>query len=142
MSRFVGQKSTKKRSKLEKLLRQDHSDVYFDNDRLNDQLSLQIDELTREKYRKDLERELEVGKLRKEIHELNLLKLGEEEEEPTHVKPGRPHTTGITTVNILRFLNSNPLYIGRLFHCYMLDESICLLGFMLSLLFYFYGKFY
>lgn len=96
MSRFVGQKSTKKRSKLEKLLRQDHSDVYFDNDRLNDQLSLQIDELTREKYRKDLERELEVGKLRKEIHELNLLKLGEEEEEPTHVKPGRPHTTGDT----------------------------------------------
>ena len=38
---------------------------------------------------------------------------------------------------------SNPLYTGRLFHCYILDESICHfngVGSILSLLFYFDGK--
>lgn len=98
MSRFVGQKSTKKRSKLEKLLRQDHSDVYFDNDRLNDQLNVRIEELSREKYRNDLEREIEIGKLRKEIRKFSRLKAGEEDEEETkeRPRPGRPHTTGNT----------------------------------------------
>lgn len=105
MSRFAGQKSTKKRSKLEKLLRQDHSDVYFDNDRLNDQLTLRIDELKREKYRNDLEREIEVAKLRKEYHELNLLKTEEGEEETEKVRPGRPHTTG--TYGFVRSANPN-----------------------------------
>ena len=36
----------------------------------------------------------------------------------------------------------NPLYTGRLFHCYMLDQSIChfrYVGSILSLLFYFYA---
>ena len=37
----------------------------------------------------------------------------------------------------------NPMYTGRLFHCHMLDESICHcrgIGSMLSLLFYFLWK--
>ena len=37
----------------------------------------------------------------------------------------------------------NPFYIGRLFHCYMLDESICNFGgagCVLFLLFYFWWK--
>ena len=37
----------------------------------------------------------------------------------------------------------NPLYTGRFFHCYMLDESTCHLedvGSILSLLFYFWLK--
>ena len=97
MSRY---KSTKKRSKLEKLLRQDHSDVYFDNDRLNDQLLIRIDQLEREKYRNDLERETEIFELRKEYRKLNLLKdeneQEEEDEEKDKYRPSRPHTvTGI-----------------------------------------------
>ena len=96
MSRFVGQKSTKKRSKIEKIIRQDHSDVYFDNDRLTDQLNVRIDQLKKEKLRNDLQRELEVFKLRKEIEELRHQTTDDEEEIAEHVTPGRPHTTGIS----------------------------------------------
>ena len=41
--------------------------------------------------------------------------------------------------------DSNPLYTGGLFHCYMLDESICHIrdvGSILSLLYYFSWKSY
>ena len=40
-------------------------------------------------------------------------------------------------------IDFNPLYIGGIFHCYMLDESDCHfrgVGSILSLLFYFNGK--
>ena len=93
MSRY---KSTKKRSKLEKLLRQDHSDVYFDNDKLNDQLLVKIDELKREKYRHDLEYETEIFELRKEYRKLSLLKNEiddeDDDEKEETLKLPRPHT--------------------------------------------------
>lgn len=91
MSRY---KSTKKRSKLERLLRQDHSDVYFDNDKLNDQLLIKIDELKREKYRHDLEHETEIFELRKEYRKLILQKNedDDDEEEEDIYRPTRPHT--------------------------------------------------
>ena len=41
---------------------------------------------------------------------------------------------------LVRKWNINPLYTGGLFHCYILEESICHLrgvGSVLSLLFYF-----
>ena len=94
MSRFGGQKSTKKKSKIEKIIRQDHSDVYFDNDRLTDQLNARIEELKKEKLRNDLERELEVFKLRKEIEALRLLQTDDDEDVNEHTNVGRPHTTG------------------------------------------------
>ena len=105
MSRY---KSTKKRSKLERLLRQDHSDVYFDNDKLNDQLLIRIDELKREKYRHDLEHETEIFELRKEYRKLILLKNeddDDEEEEGDTYKLSRPHTvTGMDLSGIARIV--------------------------------------
>ena len=104
MSRY---KSTKKRSKLERLLRQDHSDVYFDNDKLNDQLLIRIDELKREKYRHDLEHETEIFELRKEYRKLILLKNedDDEDEEEDIYKLSRPHTvTGMNLSGTVRIV--------------------------------------
>ena len=100
MSRFGGQKSTKKKSKIEKIIRQDHSDVYFDNDRLTDQLNARIEELKKEKLRNDLERELEVFKLRKEIEALRLLQTDDDDDVKEHTNVGRPHTTGTNIASV------------------------------------------
>ena len=45
----------------------------------------------------------------------------------------------------LSYLVFNPLYTDRLFHCYVLDKSVCNfrgVGSILSLYFIFDGKFY
>ena len=112
MSRY---KSTKKRSKLEKLLRQDHSDVYFDNDKLNDQLLVKIDELKREKYRHDLEYETEIFELRKEYRTLSLLKNEiddeDDDEKEDTLKLSRPHTvTGMDLIFQQNFYSSCILF--------------------------------
>ncbi|XP_060558939.1 caldesmon-like [Ruditapes philippinarum] len=78
------------RTKLETLLRQDHSDVYFDNERLNDQLNLRIDDMQKELLRNDLQRGVEIGKLRQEIREFKALQTSNQEEKET---APRPHTS-------------------------------------------------
>lgn len=82
----------KKRTKLEKLLRQDHSDVYFDNDRLNDQLNLHIECMQKELYRHDLQRNVEISKLRQEVTELKALLRSNREDEARDLEQ-RPHTS-------------------------------------------------
>lgn len=85
----------KKRTELEKLLRQDHSDVYFDNERLNDQLNLRIGEMQKEMYKNDIQRGVEIGKLRQEIREFRALQVSNQKElDQTDAAP-RPHTSGM-----------------------------------------------
>lgn len=43
----------KSRTKLEQLFRQDHSDVYFNNDRLNDDLVSRIEGMEKEMHKHD-----------------------------------------------------------------------------------------
>lgn len=90
----------KKRTQLETLLRQDHSDVYFDNERLNDQLNVRIDDMQKELLRNDLLRGVEIGKLRQEIREFKALQTSNQEEKES---APRPHTS------------------GRFFMCYLLN---------------------
>ncbi|KAL4233285.1 hypothetical protein ACF0H5_007969 [Mactra antiquata] len=63
----------KTKTKLESLLRQDHSDVYFDNERLNDQLNSRIDDMQKEMHKHDIQRGIEIGRLRQEIREFRAL---------------------------------------------------------------------
>ncbi|XP_045196339.2 uncharacterized protein LOC123551456 [Mercenaria mercenaria] len=80
----------KQRTKLERLMRQDHSDVYFDNEKLSDQLNLRIDDMQKELHKHDLQRGVEIGKLRQEIREFRALQTSNEEEKAA---APRPHTS-------------------------------------------------
>lgn len=83
----------KTKTKLETLLRQDHSDVYFDNERLNDQLNNRIGDMQKEMHKHDIQRGIEIGKLRQEIREFRALK-NKEEQSSGQSSPLRPHTSG------------------------------------------------
>lgn len=84
----------KKRTKLERLLRQDHSDVYFDNERLNDLLGLRIDDMHKELHRHDIQRGVEIGKLRQEIKEFRASQFANQQEREQNESAPRPHTSG------------------------------------------------
>ncbi|WAR08711.1 hypothetical protein MAR_018669 [Mya arenaria] len=54
---------------MEKLFRQDHSDVYFNNERLNEDLNGKIDEMKKDMYRQEMRRLTEIKLLQQEIKE-------------------------------------------------------------------------
>ncbi|KAH3737795.1 uncharacterized protein LOC127851511 [Dreissena polymorpha] len=82
----------KSRTKLEQLFRQDHSDVYFNNDRLNDDLVSRIEYMEKEMHKHDQLRGVEIFKLRQEMKEGRLLQLGHQEGDETDGRRVRPHT--------------------------------------------------
>ncbi|XP_069130818.1 uncharacterized protein [Argopecten irradians] len=54
-------KKDKKRNKLDQLLHIDHSDVYFENDRLDNELSRTIEQLCKDFHRVTLQHELDIN---------------------------------------------------------------------------------
>jgi len=81
-------------SKLQRLLRQDHSDVYFNNEKLNDVLNNRIDGMQRDMHRHDIQRGIEIKKLKREIHEARTLQPTSHCENNQGNIVIRPHTAG------------------------------------------------
>ena len=95
ISKMFGQGGrNKSRTKMEQLFRQDHSDVYFNNERLNETLNNRIDEMKKEMLKHNLKRLVEIKQLQKEIRDgQELVKLTARLEGDEKVAP-RPHTAG------------------------------------------------
>lgn len=83
-------------SKLQRLLRQDHSDVYFNNEKLNEELNNRIDNMQKDMHKHDIQRGIEIKKLKKEIYEAQWAH--SKVTGHTDCQPGqlaiRPHTAG------------------------------------------------
>lgn len=84
----------KKRTKLDELLHIDHSDVYFENDRLNDRLSRGLESMYKDQHRIYMQRHLEIKNLKKEIQEEQARQIANEEVNRITRRLMRPHTTG------------------------------------------------
>ncbi|KAK3593845.1 hypothetical protein CHS0354_011446 [Potamilus streckersoni] len=73
-------KRGKKKSKLEKILRQDHSDIHFENERLNEELSKKIDAIHKERHKHVMQRDADIKKLRREVEELEVMRVSSAKE--------------------------------------------------------------
>ncbi|KAL3882465.1 hypothetical protein ACJMK2_028802 [Sinanodonta woodiana] len=73
-------KRGKKKSKLEKILRQDHSDIHFENERLNEELSKKIDAIHKERHKHVMQRDADIKKLRREVEELEFMRVSSAKE--------------------------------------------------------------
>lgn len=67
-------KRGKKKSKIEQLLLVDHSNIYFENERLAERLAKLLDELHKDKHRQEMLRNIEIQELKREIDGLQAMK--------------------------------------------------------------------
>lgn len=84
----------KNMNNLQKLLRQDHSDVYFNNEKLNEELNNKIDSMQRDMHKHDIQRGIEIRKLKRQIHEARSHQLSSHGETRHAESNIRPHTAG------------------------------------------------
>lgn len=104
-------KRGKKKSKIEQLLLVDHSNIYFENERLAERLAKLLDELHKDKHRQEMLRNIEIQELKREIDGLQAMKEASTAQTkkflqslenyytglsalPKPEKKIRPHTTG------------------------------------------------
>lgn len=104
-------KRGKKKSKIEQLLLVDHSNIYFENERLAERLAKLLDELHKDKHRQEMLRNIEIQELKREIDSLQAMKEASSAQTkkflqslenyytglsaiPKPEKKVRPHTTG------------------------------------------------
>ncbi|XP_062617176.1 uncharacterized protein LOC134278892 [Saccostrea cucullata] len=103
-------KRGKKKSKIEQLLLVDHSNIYFENERLAERLAKFLDELHKDKHRQEMVRNIEIQELKREIDNLQAMKDASSAQTkkflqtlenyytssaiPKPEKKTRPHTTG------------------------------------------------
>lgn len=103
-------KRGKKKSKIEQLLLVDHSNIYFENDRLAERLAKFVDELHKDRHRQEMLRNVEIQELQREIESLQSMKAASSAQTkkflqslenysgtsaiPKPTKKVRPHTTG------------------------------------------------
>lgn len=104
-------KRGKKKSKIEQLLLVDHSNIYFENERLAERLIKLLDELHKDKHRQEMLRNIEIQELKREIDSLQAMKEASSAQTkkflqslenyytglsaiPKPEKKVRPHTTG------------------------------------------------